>query len=765
VTTTSQIETANPITPPAARRRYLWLADLGITALLVLIFARDFTFSMGSKLTSDGTDIYQNLWNYWQWKTLFFERGVNPYFTDYLYYPTGINLYLHTYQPLVSIQAVLAQALFGQILGVNLVILLAVGLATWGAFRLFLYVCGNRWGAWLGALIFIWCNSWQWDFFTSGQVNLTSVQWLPFYVLCLLHAFDTTSGRKGWLWAGGALICLLTCAFTDWYYTLHLIILTVLATLFYMVWRARSWTARGVVFGKAAFIGGGWGVLVSPLLLNMLEQSRDRLWYVPSKTQTVLRSVDLLNFIVPNAHNPLYGDFTRFLPTTLYTSYNPSGIPGSFNPGYLPFILAIFAVIVGWRARQTGYGLWLWLATGFAVLALGPMLHVNDIVLEAIKLPYYVLYNLPGLNTTRDPSNFMVPFILALAALASLAVRAIFEKLKDRPPLRFANRSLNPAVGISLLLLAVTGAEFVTLPVHMDIVSVPEFYRTTLAADKENYAILEVPSHVQDGGLEHKRMYFQTFHGKKLMGGQLARDHKRLSPTDFVTHSPFFPAAMLNDSQTPPTSADMLQRPRYPQDSLALLNHFNFRYIVVYPQAIKPEQQPALRRFLQDALGTPDPTPVYQDATLVAYKVPPPSAPLPPLLTEVGQGWFRPDSANGQTWRWGQFGQSAEIYLVNLSQQPVKATLSFKAFSYAVPRRLRLTLNYESDIATYNLPASPPDQPRQEQDATLEVTLKPGNNILTLYTFEQPIVPIDFTQGKDPDRRKISYGVRDFQVK
>ncbi|HEX2913427.1 MAG TPA: hypothetical protein VH186_21670 [Chloroflexia bacterium] len=762
---TSATQPSQPLAEKEARAWYRRVpVEFGLALLVTLFFARTLAAGMFDKIPNDGSDIYENLWNYWQWKHNLFERHVNPYFTDYVYYPSGIGLYLHSFQPLVSLQAVFLQLVFGQLLGVNLVILLALTLSTWGAYRLFLYISQHVITAWAGALIFVWCNPWQWDYMQSGQINLLSVQWVPLYVWCLLKAFDSAVGRKQWLFTGLALACLLACSLTEWYYTLQLVILTVIATLFYMVVRAKSWQACGLIFGKAAAIGLVWLGLVSPLLVNMLGQANNRLWYVPSQSQTIIRSVDLLGFIIPNAHNLLYGGLVKAaFPVGLYSGYNPSGVDGSFNPGYLPLGLALLAIIAGIRFKKIRFGLWLWVAVVFAILALGPVLHFNGQTLDWFKLPYWYLYNVPGLNISRDPSNFSVTYILAIAALASLGTRWLCEWIarKWQSPLPLLRRQLKPVTLFSAAVLVIIALEFAPLQIAMGIDPVPDFYRTTLANDKAEYAILEVPSYVQDGGLEHTRMYYQTIHHKKLLGGQLARDHKRLSPTDFLSHSPFFPEALLNDTAIPPTTSDFLPRPAFPAMSPALFGYYNIRYIVVYPQAIDPSEKDNVTSFLQRALG-PNPTPVYQDNIITAYKVPPPPASYPPVLTDVGQGWFKPDTKDGQTWRWGQFGQSAEIYLENLTDKPEKVQIEFNAFSYAVPRNLRLTLNYESDVANYKLPASMPGQPFNRQKFKLELELKPGNNILTMFTFEQPVIPATYTKGQDSDPRKLCYGISNF---
>jgi hypothetical protein len=740
--------------------------ELGLAFLITLFFGRTFILGILSKVPTDGSDIYENLWNYWQWQHNLFERLVNPYFTDYVYYPTGISLYLHSFQPLVSLQAVFFRVIFGQIIAINLVILLVLTLSTRSAYRLFLYVSGHKLGAWLGALVFVWCNPWLWDYFKSGQVNLISLQWMPLYILCLLHSLDNRGeGRMRWVWPGLAVLALLACSLTEWYYTLQLVILTVVVSLFYLVRRSQNWRERILIFGKAAGIGLGWLVLISPLLVNMLGQANNRQWLVPSQSQTVLRSVDLLSFLLPNGHNFFYGGLAQNLPTPLYQAYNPSGVDGSFNPGYLALGLALVALVTGFRTRRLKFGLWLSLAIVFAALALGPVLHLNGQTLDSVKLPYWVLYNLPGLNISRDPSNFSVSYILALAALVSLGAKVVMDWATARwkTPLNFGRRPVSRSNLLGLAMVVVILSEFAPLSINMDLIPVPEFYRTTLAADKAEYAILEVPSYSQDGGLEHQRMYYQTFHHKKLLGGQLARDHKRLSPTDFLSHSPFFPEALLNNTAIAPTSSDFLDRPSFPAMSPALFTYFNIRYIVVYPGAIDPAEKEAAQAFLKRALGD-NPTPVYQDDTITAYKTPALTGPMPTLLTDVGQGWFKPDTQDGQTWRWGQFGQSAEIYLENLTDKPLKVKATFKAFSYAVNRTLRFTLNYEYDLPTLQLPASPPSQPRNEKNFSLELELKPGNNILTGFTFEQPVIPAVLTNGQDSDQRKLSYGLRDFKV-
>src|SRR4051812_12662949 len=102
----AKLNEQNPVIAQARPWYKSWWSDGLLALLITLFFARSFAVNILDKLPTNGSDIYENVWNYWQWKHLLFERFVNPFFTDYIYYPTGISLYLHTYQPLVSLQAV-----------------------------------------------------------------------------------------------------------------------------------------------------------------------------------------------------------------------------------------------------------------------------------------------------------------------------------------------------------------------------------------------------------------------------------------------------------------------------------------------------------------------------------------------------------------------------------------------------------------------------------------------------------------------------------
>src|SRR4029079_7097810 len=80
------------------RNPILWVA---ISALaLAALFARVPLSHLNEGAVGGDTDGYNNIWNYYWLKTALVDLHQNPYYTDYIYYPTGTSLRYHTLNPL-----------------------------------------------------------------------------------------------------------------------------------------------------------------------------------------------------------------------------------------------------------------------------------------------------------------------------------------------------------------------------------------------------------------------------------------------------------------------------------------------------------------------------------------------------------------------------------------------------------------------------------------------------------------------------------------
>ena len=113
-----------------ALKHHLW-AVLGYFVLALIVTypaALHFTSAVPGDLIADRV---QNLWNLW-WIREAFGRLANPYHTDLLYYPYGVDLYYHTLGLPQGIMGLVPQLLWGLPAAYNTVLLLAFTLSGYG---------------------------------------------------------------------------------------------------------------------------------------------------------------------------------------------------------------------------------------------------------------------------------------------------------------------------------------------------------------------------------------------------------------------------------------------------------------------------------------------------------------------------------------------------------------------------------------------------------------------------------------------------------
>jgi hypothetical protein len=117
------------------------------------------------------------------------------------------------------------------------------------------------------------------------------------------------------------------------------------------------------------------------------------------------------------------------------------------------------------------------------------------------------------------PTRFAIVLMMAFAVLFGLAVAHI----ADRHPTR--RRLILTAVGLAL------GFELAPFPRTTYSAHVPEIYRV-IRDDPRNVRVLELPFGIRDGersqgNFTAASQYYQTFHGKRLIGGYLSRVSNR----------------------------------------------------------------------------------------------------------------------------------------------------------------------------------------------------------------------------------------------
>jgi hypothetical protein len=209
---------------------------------------------------------------------------------------------------------------------------------------------------------------------------------------------------------------------------------------------------------------------------------------------------------------------------------------------------------------------------------------------------------------------------------------------------------------------------------------------------------------------------------------------------------------------------DFLTHTDYATQGIPILNFYNTRYIVLYKDAIGPDDWSGYDALLSQVLGKG--VKPYRDEKLVrVYKVPCAPPPTNPLTLDVGNGWFHSEvDKAGHVYRWADnstidpysgliASPVSELYTMNLRKEAVRAELSFTALTWKVPRSLKVTLNGQ-EVASLELK---PEDPAKR--VTVEMSM-PSNNNRIVFSSPEPPQPT----GNPNDTRLLSFGMYDVSL-
>ncbi len=399
-----------PEASPGRARTFATAALVVLGAVVVAaLYGRVAIANFSTGVVGGDIDGYENLWNHWWVQTALLDLHKSPFFTPYLYYPTGLSLRFHALTPVVGVLAIPFNALIGFVATTNLFFLVALALTHLTAFLLIRDLVGDPWAAFAAAGVFTYANEHTLLYYGAGQDNLIHGEWLPLYFFFLFRALDGVPrwtgglvpardlrGRR--LYAVGAVATLLVTSLTDWEYVLWEVLGTLLYFAFVLGTR-RPAAAKRAVFARLAGIGGAYALIAGPALVwPMVQEAAANPW-LSVGYESALHSQDLRDLIAP----------------------------GLGNPGYLVVAVAAFGFVVAWRrggGPRATVLFWTIAAAVFTVIALGPAL-VWDGQSTGIPLPYALVQDLPILSIGRDPGRYEVMLRLGLAILAAFGIRGL----------------------------------------------------------------------------------------------------------------------------------------------------------------------------------------------------------------------------------------------------------------------------------------------------------------------------------------------------
>jgi hypothetical protein len=740
------------------------LAVLAFYAVVAVIFTWPLVLHFAQAAPGEQVgDTWQMVWNLW-WVRQALENFQNPFQTQLIFYPQGTGLFLHALNPLNGLVSWPVQALVGlfstraagAIAGYNFIVLLSFTLAAYGAFCLARYLWHSEKAALLAGLAYGFST---YGFaHLLGHLNLISYELIPIYILFLLKALHINSeppvfSRQTARLVFPAVLVLLGLTLLELQYVLYMgffsLFYLVYLTGLYLFKKARNETLPyrlDRVLLRAVFIGLGFVILSLPLTIPMLREALNNPNTVPLRQENTY-SADLLAYFYPSPFHPLWGEalqkaikpftatliekvvFPGFTVYALILAGFGLWLARRFNPGrkqpLQPVAGTAPVTVEGDQNFRPGPLFWSAIAAVFAVLSLGPRLHINGVEYGP-KLPGALIYEIPILNITRVPARFGIVAILALALVAAWGLSRLVMLW---PGKRLA---YNLLTGAALLLLAF---ELLPAPYPLTEYKVSPFYQVLAQQPAGDYAVMEVP--LNAGKYQYRSDYLQSqmTHGKPSLNGYISRN---------PVFPPYYGVPVFLEYR------DFLNRPRPDilpdqKPDAAILRYFGVRYIVIRKDIIQGKELASAFDLTGQLL--PGQKPVYDSPDLAAYEVPPgPKASF--FYNLVLPSWYEAEKdAEGRYQRWVQ-GNRAQLDF--WSATPRQVEISFPAWSFQQGHAVEFRLNNRA-IGQAQVTPDP-------QTIRLKLALQPGQNRLEFKISGPGIRPADVSGGQDTRLLTINVG-------
>ena len=568
------------------RRRSTYANIVAFLAYLVIAMIATWPLvaNLNTHLPGPSTDTFVHYWNgWWVKQALYSDSGRSPFYTPYLFYPTGVSLVTHNIAWFHVLLWLLFERIFNGILAYNLVLIITLALCGTTAFLLVKELLVDARVAFLAGFIYL---LWPFRLSQLDHPNLLSTQWTPLFFLFFIYTVRYGRWRDSFIL--GALFALI--GYTRWQ---QLIPVTTTALIFFIFsvpsWlphRPRIVLSRLVISAAVAIV-----LLLPPILLltgqlgydggsvNLLDTSEE------SSMQT-----DLLAYLTPPGTHLLLGVKTQ----SLYDNYYHDRSGARRNSAYVG-VTVLLLVIIGMRYNWRKNLVWGVMAAALVLLALGPLLRINGQFFENVPTPYRLLAPLELFRLMRIPDRFNMFLALPVSILTAYGIAQIATWSKKT--WLFRNDLIVGLIGLFIFL------EYMSFPVALHDVSVrPSFY-DQIARESGEFAILNLPFNP----IKAKRyMFDQVWHNRPIVQGKAARLPENVY--QFVESNPWLSTVRRTNEMSPEFNDVSRQLIRLAQEGV--------RYIILHRDQVDADQVARWQRFLVVA-------PRYTDQSILAFSTTP----------------------------------------------------------------------------------------------------------------------------------------------
>lgn len=520
-------------------------------------------------------DNVAGLWNFW-WMRHSLATGIGGFFhSDFMFYPGGVNLVLHTHTALQSFIGATVLGAWPIVAALNLTTIGSHAANGFAAYLLAYSLTSHRAAA-IAAGTFFMASPALSGALYGGHVNVFSAWGLPLFAYAALRACDR--GSIGYAVLGGATLAAI--AYTDYYYLIYASVFLAVLLIFRHV-RARvrrsdrphrhtvfDWLLLAVVVAAVALsiaiaVMGGTVVDVGATRVSLTTGQNVRtvawiaamvwLWRRRRPVLTLQRverdghrdirvalvmATVCLALIAPLVvavvdlwrsggyasqhymwrNAPAGVDLGSLVIGNPFNSFWGAHVRGLYElAGMTPQalwlgIVPLAVLVLTWRAWRHTTTATFWLLVGGGFLLWSLGPHLMVFgVRSGLPLPQILLRYVPILANARIPTRAMIMVVLAAAVLLALSI---------------ATSRIGRSRALYLALLSAVMIDFLPVPFPIQAVDRPAVY--TMLRSLPPGGVLEIPLGVRDGfgadgRIDPRTLFYQSIHERPMVGGYISR--------------------------------------------------------------------------------------------------------------------------------------------------------------------------------------------------------------------------------------------------
>ena len=638
-----------------------------------------------------------------------------------IFYPTGIPT-----MPFPSafnqIIALILLPIFQIQVIYSLVWLLTFVLAALGAFLLVRYLTQNDYAAFISGIIFAFT---PYHFAHGmGHISAITIQWIPFCALFFMKVYRE-GGLKNCFFAAFFYILVAMSDLQYMVYTGLFIAILFLYEHFLCLQKNKRliFDCHRPIFIKYLIIGVvAFSVIVPFMVTEINVATSENNFLIPNQTDIRTYSTNLQSFFLPSIYHPVYGKIV--LP--VYRKFTGNFSETTTYIGYSVLILSVFALYA--RRKDTTVRFWGIIALLFSLFSLGPVLHYgNKTVLPFLNvsppMPYVILQSVvPFIENSRTPGRLFIIAALAFSVLAGYGCNELLKRYNSKKTI------------IILLVGAIIIFEYLTIPVPITTVDQPDFYKQ-IGSDPGKFALMEIPITANyTAGVQI--IYYQTIHGKPVVGGQAARAPEYVG--EFERTIPFIEGITF----LKPVSPDIINQ-NLSETGNSILSHYHIRYVILHMNSLTEDQLNIVNTTLSSSLGQPT---IYSNDSLIVYTV---KNETVNNFINLNDGWYPVENWSGTPGRWITSHATLSIF----SDEDRQTTFSMEVLSFNRTRNL-----------TISFPTQQQNQINVSNDYFINVSvltdLRKGENIIRFDTLDGCQKPSDIPELNTSDKRCLSIAVQ-----